>query len=477
MATEKTVMTPGTLGVGHVWNPAAQRFEVQGVIPAVTASILPVYGAGNTAARANALGTVADGLLLSDGSVLATGRVRKAAHGYTVGKSYYLSQATAGAVVTPAPTTGLVQKLFYAVDADNIEVCVGAADVADKTVGWLANVADGIDAKASTPGIVPASYGGVFDAVALAGAVGYDMINPLPDISAWTLNGATVAADGTSGAYNPFYAVTDDSTGANESPETTAYSGSIRLNRAYRLMFQIKLDGSSETSSIGVHSNGPTDRVLATINHTAKTAAFQTSSAATISASNLTYSYDAASTVLTLAFDFVRTAAPAALAIKPYVFASSSAAGTRRIAAPVIYEPVLRQVMSAIVLRRNTAYTQPAGWAACPMDTVSVARGLKLAASGGGVVVQPGGDGLYEVKALGGFILGSLALARFTAIAVNGTRVAASGNVSTRNIEECTAIVPLAAGDVVTCQLHNGDVVGRALELSEMAPMLSLREI
>lgn len=94
-----------------------------------TTSLTPqVFKSGShTAAQANAVGNVADILLLSDGSRIESGKVTWTGHGLTVGSYYFASQTTPGAYTSVAPTSGLSQRLFYVEDADTIHVDVEPA--------------------------------------------------------------------------------------------------------------------------------------------------------------------------------------------------------------------------------------------------------------------------------------------------------------------------------------------------------------
>ena len=96
-----------------------------------TTSLTPQFYDGTTFVGAQ-VGTdpnEADLLLLSDGSRIHGGKVTWTGHGLTVGNWYYTSQTTAGAYVTPAPTSGLVQQLFFVEDANTIHVDVNQADL------------------------------------------------------------------------------------------------------------------------------------------------------------------------------------------------------------------------------------------------------------------------------------------------------------------------------------------------------------
>lgn len=101
----------------------ASEFTAGDTTP-VTTSITPVVydGSAFVNAQADADTNLADLVQLSDGSFLHDGKVTWTGHGLTVGSWYYLSQTAAGGYVTPAPTTGWVQQLFFVEDADTIHV-------------------------------------------------------------------------------------------------------------------------------------------------------------------------------------------------------------------------------------------------------------------------------------------------------------------------------------------------------------------
>lgn len=88
-----------------------------------TTSLVPKYHNGSLVdAQANADASLADVLQLSDGSYIHDGKVTWTGHGLTVGSWYYTSQTTAGGYVTPQPTSGWSQQLFFVLDANTILV-------------------------------------------------------------------------------------------------------------------------------------------------------------------------------------------------------------------------------------------------------------------------------------------------------------------------------------------------------------------
>lgn len=97
-------------------------------IPTTTSLTPVVYdGSAFVGAKADAEANVADLIKLSDGTYLHTGKVTWTGHGLTVGRWYYLSQSMAGAYVTPEPTTGLSQQLFFVEDENTIHVDIEQA--------------------------------------------------------------------------------------------------------------------------------------------------------------------------------------------------------------------------------------------------------------------------------------------------------------------------------------------------------------
>lgn len=108
--------------------------------PLATSSIEPVVyqGTGFTAAQANDEVNVAEALLLSDGTHIATGRIKYESHPYEIGNYYYLSQTAVGEVTKVQPTAGLVQPLFLVEDADHLLVKVDRA--AESVTSAYANI-------------------------------------------------------------------------------------------------------------------------------------------------------------------------------------------------------------------------------------------------------------------------------------------------------------------------------------------------
>lgn len=90
----------------------------------ITTSLTPmVFGATDYEnAQANEPGNVADLIKLSNGEYINTGKVIWTNHGLIKGAWYFLSQDTAGEYVTPAPTTGILQKLFFVQDENTIHI-------------------------------------------------------------------------------------------------------------------------------------------------------------------------------------------------------------------------------------------------------------------------------------------------------------------------------------------------------------------
>lgn len=124
------LVAPGENGLGV--DPATGKLLV---VPSLaeTTSIAPqVYKSGAySAAQANVVSSLADCLLLSDGTRLSTGRLLYTGHGYTVGMYYYLSQTAAGAVISAQPTSGLSQRLFFVEDANHLLVSIEQATTDD----------------------------------------------------------------------------------------------------------------------------------------------------------------------------------------------------------------------------------------------------------------------------------------------------------------------------------------------------------
>lgn len=105
-------------------------------IPTTTSLTPVVYdGTAYVNAKANAEATSADVMKLADGTYIHDGKVTWTGHGLTVGSWYYLSQATAGAYVTPEPTSGWSQQLFFVLDANTILVDIEPAEYLDAPVG------------------------------------------------------------------------------------------------------------------------------------------------------------------------------------------------------------------------------------------------------------------------------------------------------------------------------------------------------
>jgi hypothetical protein len=91
-----------------------------------TTSLTPQYydtaGSAFASAIASAVASAATVLLLSNGRRVFAGRISWAGHGLTVNATYYLSQTVAGQYVTPAPSSGLIQPLFFVDSPDTIQV-------------------------------------------------------------------------------------------------------------------------------------------------------------------------------------------------------------------------------------------------------------------------------------------------------------------------------------------------------------------
>jgi hypothetical protein len=124
-----------------------------------TTSLVPsTYDGTNfIPAIADSPDTTAHLVKLSDGSYLNTGKVQWVGHGLTVGRWYYLSQTAAGEYVTPAPDSGISQKLFFVEDEDTLHINnFGAASAIGDftTTSMVPMVYDGsayVDAQASAP--------------------------------------------------------------------------------------------------------------------------------------------------------------------------------------------------------------------------------------------------------------------------------------------------------------------------------------
>lgn len=93
----------------------------------------------------------ADFVLLSDGTRVHSGKVKWTGHGLTVGNWYYTSQTTAGAYVTPKPTTGWVQQLFSVEDENTIHIDIEEAWSADGSTEPAFNPAKMVYLNAATP--------------------------------------------------------------------------------------------------------------------------------------------------------------------------------------------------------------------------------------------------------------------------------------------------------------------------------------
>jgi hypothetical protein len=94
----------------------------------ITTSLVPQVHNGTTYVGAKAVDPeFADVMLLSDGTRQHTGKIKYTGHGLTVGKYYYTSQTTAGAITDVKPTTGWVQQLFFVEDANTIQLDIEEA--------------------------------------------------------------------------------------------------------------------------------------------------------------------------------------------------------------------------------------------------------------------------------------------------------------------------------------------------------------
>jgi hypothetical protein len=94
----------------------------------ITTSLTPQVHNGTTYVGAKAVDPeFADTMLLSDGTRQHTGKITYTGHGLTVGKYYYTSQTTAGAITDVKPTTGWVQQLFFVEDANTIQLDIEEA--------------------------------------------------------------------------------------------------------------------------------------------------------------------------------------------------------------------------------------------------------------------------------------------------------------------------------------------------------------
>jgi hypothetical protein len=116
------------------------------ITTSLTPSVAELTQLGNVEfldAQADLSDNVADVIKLSDGSFINTGKVTWTAHGLDVGAWYYLSQDTAGEYVTPAPTEGILQKLFFVEDENTIHInIIGAASATgteDTTITYQDN--------------------------------------------------------------------------------------------------------------------------------------------------------------------------------------------------------------------------------------------------------------------------------------------------------------------------------------------------
>lgn len=98
--------------------------------PMPTNGVIPVYLSGGTLVKAVASGLSTKAQLLVVGIIDANtvtladpGMFGKTGHGLTVGADYYLDQTTPGALVTPAPGSGVVQKILTSVTANCLSLC------------------------------------------------------------------------------------------------------------------------------------------------------------------------------------------------------------------------------------------------------------------------------------------------------------------------------------------------------------------
>ena len=120
---EKTTALP--VDGMNVFAVAGGFFIKETIAQYTTTSITPLWGNGSAyewAILSLSVTKEADVLLLSDGSKIRHGLVRWVGHGLTQQAYYYTSQTVAGGYVTPAPTSGNIQQLFYVVDANTIAV-------------------------------------------------------------------------------------------------------------------------------------------------------------------------------------------------------------------------------------------------------------------------------------------------------------------------------------------------------------------
>lgn len=120
-----------------IWDKQSSTWVLRPTPEIRTTSLTPVVydGSAYVDAQANVEAGAADLMRLSDGTYIHDGKIEWPGHGYEVGKWYYLSQTTAGAVVTPEPTTGWSQQLFFVEDADTIHVDIEPAEYIDPPVG------------------------------------------------------------------------------------------------------------------------------------------------------------------------------------------------------------------------------------------------------------------------------------------------------------------------------------------------------
>ena len=110
------------------WDEVTGRLEISDFQSAElkTTSLTPVVYDNTTSSYVNAQAdtdvNLADLIKLSDGTYIHDGKLTFTGHGYEVGKWYYLSQTSAGAVVSTEPTSGWRQQLFFVEDANTLHV-------------------------------------------------------------------------------------------------------------------------------------------------------------------------------------------------------------------------------------------------------------------------------------------------------------------------------------------------------------------
>jgi hypothetical protein len=115
-----------------VKDPTTGQVSEQNIFP-ITTSLTAQYGNGTTHvnAQANAVGTVADVIRLSDGTLVNNEDVVTwTGHGLQLHAWYFLSPTTAGGyTIVPPIAPNYSQRLFYVVDANTVKINVQEAQM------------------------------------------------------------------------------------------------------------------------------------------------------------------------------------------------------------------------------------------------------------------------------------------------------------------------------------------------------------